>query len=99
MPSVARIGDVFKAVCCCHKHCRHVTGVIVSGSANVISNGSSTALMNSIGKATCGHTAIVVSASPNVIANSLGVARIGDAVTGCPHGIIVSGSANVYANG
>lgn len=99
MPSVSRIGDTFKAICCCHKHCRSVTGVIVTGSANVIANGSQVALLNAIGKATCGHTAIIVSASPNVVANSLGVARIGDVVTGCPHGTIVTGSPNVYANG
>jgi len=99
MPGVARIGDVFKAVCCCHKSCKNVSGVIVSGSANVLANNISISFCSAVGKATCGHTAIIVSCSPNVLVNGIGCARLGDTVTGCPKGVIVSSSANVFANG
>ena len=99
MPGVARIGDTFKAVCCCHKNCKNVSGVIITGSPNVFVNGIGVAFCTSIGKATCGHTTVVVSCSPNVIVNGKGIARLSDVVNGCPKGVIVSCSPNVFANG
>jgi len=99
MPGVARIGDVFKAICCCHSGCEDVSGVIVSGSANVFANGINVSFCSAIGIASCGHTAIIVSCSPNVLVNGIGCARLGDIVSGCPKGVIVSSSANVFVNG
>ena len=99
MSVAANIGSVFKAVCRCHKSPISVTGVIVSGAPNVLVCGSPLARLGDIGKASCGHCASIATSSATVLANSLGVARIGDIVNGCPIGVIVSGCSSVLAGG
>jgi len=97
MPNVAFIGSVFKAVCCCHDGCISVTGVIVNGSPSVLACNHPVSRIGDIGIASCGHVATIVSGSATVLTNSISTARIGDAVNGCPVGIIVSGAPTVFA--
>lgn len=42
----------------------------------------------------CGHTGVIVTGSPDHQTNNLPTARIGDAVTGCNIGVIVTGADN-----
>ena len=46
----------------------------------------------------CGHPGTIVTASPNVQTNNLGKARVGDAVTGCNIGAIVTGCSKHIIN-
>jgi len=68
-----------------------MTGFIISGWPNSISGNSSQATLISATIGACGHPGIIVTASPNVLTNSLGKARIGDSVTGCNIGVVVTG--------
>jgi len=97
MPNVSRIGDVFTGVCHCHKHPKHVTGVIVSGAPTVIGCGSGVARIGDVVVCSCGHVAVIVSGSPTVISNGSSTARIGDVATGCPIGTLVSGCPTLIA--
>ena len=94
MPSSARVGDIWVGQCCCHSDptCIPMSGVIVTGSPNDISSGSPQARLTDTTIGTCGHTGIIVTSSSNCLANSLGKARVGDQVTGCNIGVIVTGN-------
>ena len=104
MPAVARVGDTHKGICSHGASCcpHNVSGPIVSGSPNVIANGSPVARLGDAVTHDCPHcgTGEISSASETVKANGIGVARIGDSVV-YPGGggTIVSGSPDVFAGG
>lgn len=75
------------------------TGVIIGGSANVVSNGLPVARMSDIVIRGDGHSGVIIGGSANVVANGLPVARMSDTFIGDFTGIIISGSSNVIAGG
>jgi uncharacterized Zn-binding protein involved in type VI secretion len=75
-----------------------VSGFIISGASTVLINGQPVARNTDMVIGSCGHTGIITSSSPVVLAEGLGVARIGDSVSGCIIGQIVTGSENVLAS-
>jgi uncharacterized Zn-binding protein involved in type VI secretion len=91
-----KIGSVVDGYCSCSDH-KEQTGIVVSGSGNVITNGLGTATVGSVVVANCGHSSIIVSGATTVFANGLGAGKIGSVVAGdCYTGIVISGSANVF---
>lgn len=94
MTDIARIGDTWTGICCCHPPapCINMTGIVITGSPNHKSGSSPVSRLSDITIGTCGHTGIIVSASPNTKSNTLGKARIGSQVTGCNIGIVVTGN-------
>lgn len=100
MPGVARIGDVWAGICCCHSDptCVGMVGTIISCSGNSSANSRGLARLLDITIGACGHTGIIVTCSPNVSGDNRGVARLGDSVAGCNIGTIVTSSSNVNAN-
>lgn len=100
MPGVAKIGDLVSCVCCCHSDptCVQTVGTIITGSGTVTVNGAPMALVGDLAVCSCGHITTIVGSSGTVIGENRGAARIGDAVSGCPVGTIISGSGNVEAN-
>jgi len=98
--SVSRIGDVGKGYCSCGGDPPHgnQSGVIISASENVFTNGLPTGIITSVVKADCGHTSVIVSGSSSVFVNGLGIAYIGSHFSGsCWNGNIVSGSGDVFS--
>ena len=100
MPGVARAGDIWSGICCCHNDpdCISMSGPIVSFSADVIGNGRGAARLGDSVIGNCGHPGNIVTASPNVICNGRGLARLGDVVVGCTIGQIVTCSGDINAN-
>lgn len=94
MPSVARIGDMWVGICCCHPPipCIGMSGTIITGSGNAKSGGPSVGRLTDIVIGFCGHPGTIVSASGKNFTNALGKARVGDAVTGCTIGTIITGN-------
>lgn len=100
MPSVARLGDTGMGICPGHPIPVPFTSVIVSGSPNVLANGSFVANMSSVSVCSCGHSAVVTMGSPTVLANAQSVHRLGD--TGLTGGggtyVQVQGAPTVLSN-
>ncbi len=96
----ARIGDIWSGICCCHPPlpCISMTGFIITGSPNDVSGNSPQGRLTDTTIGACGHPGIIVTASPNALANSLGKARVGDQVTGCNIGVIVTGNPTHNVN-
>ena len=97
----ARLGDIGVGICCCHDSppCISMTGTIIQGSPNVLTNGLETARLGDIIIGSCGHIGHIITASSSVYANSKGIARLGDSFSGCFKGVIVSGSGNTQTGG
>ena len=100
MPKQSRIGDIGVGTCCCHPPipCIGMSGNIITGSANVLTNSKGTARLSDIVLGFCGHTGILVTGSPNTYTNSRNNVRIGDVFVGCFTGVIITGSDNVITN-
>lgn len=99
---IARKGDIHEGICdhglpCCP---HAVSGTIIEGSENVLTNGRNTARLNDKVIHNCPHcgTGHISSGSSSVLANGMPVARVGDKVS-YPggSGIIITGSDNVKA--
>jgi len=97
MAGVVRLGDLCSCVCCCHHNpkCRGTIGIAITGANSVLTNSSPTVRLTDMFMCDCGHPTFVVSASSTVFAEKLQVARLGDVVSGCPTGIIITSSDNV----
>ncbi len=96
----ARIGDIWTGICCCHvlPPCIPMTGFVITGSPNAQSGNSPQARLTDMTIGACGHPGIIVTASVNALANSLGKARVGDQITGCNIGVIVTGNPTHQVN-
>jgi uncharacterized Zn-binding protein involved in type VI secretion len=94
---LARVGDVGVGECCCHSDptCISMTGTIINGSSNVLSNGLGAARFNDIVLGSCGHVGLIITGSPTISSNSLPQARVTSVFTGCFTGTIVTGSGDV----
>lgn len=96
--NVSRIGDVGRGICC-EGDDHEATGIIITGSPNVNSEGLANARLGDILISTsCGHQRVgtIISGSPTVNANGLSIARIGDSFDGCFSGIIITGANTVF---
>lgn len=94
---VARIGDRFFGVCSEHDSPLPTEGVLVTGSEDVGTEGSSVCRIGDTGIGHCGHTTTIVSGSETVRVNGRALARIGDAVSGSIVGHIITASGTVSA--
>ncbi len=99
---VARKGDIHEGTCdhglpCCP---HAVSGVIIEGSEDVLTNNKNTARLHDKVTHNCPHcgTGFISSGSSSVLANGMPVARVGDKVS-YPggSGIITTGSDDVKA--
>lgn len=84
MPATARVTDMFQGTCSCHPPAPPIpmSGLIITGSGNVITNNLKTARKTDIGIGFCGHVTAIKSGSPDVIVNNLDMARVDDPVDG-----------------
>ncbi len=95
MPKASRLGDQWIGQCCCHTSptCEPMGGIIVTASTNSVSaSGQGQARVGDLTIGWCGHPGIIVSGSITSLMNSLGKARIGETVTGCNIGIVITGN-------
>jgi len=94
---VSRLIDQGYGVDDCHSTPKTGTGIIIQGSANVVTNGLPTARLMDIVMFGDGHTGTIVGGAAKTLANALPVARIGDPFVGCFTGTLIEGSGNVLA--
>jgi uncharacterized Zn-binding protein involved in type VI secretion len=101
MPGIAKVGDTVSCICCCHPPipCIPTVGVFVAGDATVFVDNQQVVRLGDIAICACGHPTLVVAASPDVFSTNVGIARLGDPVSACPVGVIVSSSVDTFANG
>ena len=94
MPRVARIGDGWEGICCCHPPipCIPMTGEITSGNTDHESGGSPIARIGDTVTGACGHTGVIDSGASTHESGGSKVARVGDSTTGCLIGEIVEGN-------
>ena len=94
MPRVSRLTDIWAGICCCHPPipCIGMAGPIVTASPNHDSTALPVGRLTDMVIGFCGHPGNIVTSSTKNITNSLGKARIGDAVTGCTIGNLVTGA-------
>lgn len=94
---MARIGDMFSGICCCHPPipCIGMTGQIITGAQNHTANNLSVALLGSVVIGGCGHTGTIITASSKSTSGGIGNAYLGSSVTGCLIGSIITASPNV----
>jgi len=86
--------------CSDNDHNGPIGGTVISGSANVFSSGLGTGFLTSTVQADCGHTGIIVSGASAVYVNGLAAGVITSQVEPGKSkytGIVISGSANVFA--
>lgn len=91
----AHVTSVGVGVCSCHKHPWHTSGIVINGSANVLTNHLPTARVGDMVMGHCGHMGIIIMGSATVRTNFINTARLGDSFSGCFRGVIVTGSPNV----
>lgn len=94
MSLVATVNHQGQGVCYGHEDPIFVVGRIITGSANVLTNGMQTAQMNSIVQASCGHVATLIGTTKNLV-NGLPIGTMGSQFQGIYIGSIINGSANV----
>lgn len=97
MPGISRVGDLGAGFCPCHDGTVSYLTQILTGAKTVNTNGEPTALIGSIGQASCGHMTQQLTGAKTVFAEGAAVARVGDlGQTGCggPYEMI-TGSPNV----
>lgn len=95
MSAVANLTSVANGKCSKHKSTKTVTVLFVTGAGTVLTNGSPTVTLASIGIATCGHPVVVLTTSGTVNAEGSGVVRVGDVVaTIGGTQVVLTGSGN-----
>lgn len=96
MRGIARVGDSTTGTCYCHDEPIQVSGHIISGSEDHITNGRPTARIGDTVRASCGHTGLIISGKETHLANGRSIARLGDQFTGCYIGHIISASEDTF---
>ncbi len=76
--------------------CIGTIGVFVTGANSVMTNSSPTVRLTDMAICGCGHPTFVVGASGTTYVEKLPVARLGDPVSACPVGTIITASSNVF---
>ena len=109
MPDTSRILDEWTGDCCCHdknnpsqdgNDCITMGGFIIEGSSDMGSSAFAQAreLDKTIGWC-MRHTGFISTSSLTVFCNTLGKARVGDEVSGCNQGKIITGAPNFDTGG
>lgn len=98
MPGIARIGDIGQGTCPCHDDPQFYTTIFVTGAESVITNQAGTAIIGTVGVASCGHSTIALTGSSTVFAESQGVHRLGDIGENCGTYQVITASPDVFAN-
>jgi hypothetical protein len=93
MPSSSRITDEWSGICCCHTDptCVSMGGWIITGAPKNFSANQKQGYITSTTVGYCGHTGEVVTGAEKVFSNNKNEARIGDKVTGCNIGELITG--------
>jgi len=94
MPSQSRLTDLWSGICCCHSHptCVSMQGTIITASVDGFSASLGQARLIDITQGFCGHVGKIVTGSQSAFMNNLSKARIGDQVTGCNIGKLITGN-------
>lgn len=93
----ARIGDATIGNCSQGGHNNDpYSGIIISGSSNVFSEGPGNATITSTVLSSCGDTGIIVSGSSSVFVNGLGAGTITSNFTGTYSGYVIGGAGSVF---
>jgi len=93
----ARIGDATIGNCSTGGHNSDpYSGIIISGSADVFSEGLGNAFVTSTVRATCGDIGLIVSGSSSVFANGLGAGTITSVFSGTYSGQVIGGAGSVF---
>jgi hypothetical protein len=99
MIPVGRVSDIGFGTCYLHDHPVSYVTTITSGVSSVLTNNLQTAVVSSIGCASCGHTTIALTGSGDVAYENLPVHRVGDiGTTGAGTYTLITGSSDTYAN-
>ena len=89
----AKVGDVAPGTCVCATSNPYpATGVVTTGSAQLLTAGTPVALgVSSIVMFPCG-TSIITATSVSLLTTGMQVARMGDVVSGCGNGTLTASS-------
>lgn len=100
MPNTSRQMDMWTGICCCHPPvpCIPMVGYIIGSSPNVTSGGMKQGMTTHMTIGACGHPGMIVTGSPTLQSNGMGDARVGDLVTGCNIGVIITGNSTHIVN-
>jgi hypothetical protein len=101
MPDTSRQLDEWSGICCCHPPapCIGMSGYILEGLDTLLTGGEKQAQLLHLTIGDCGHTGYIVTASSTVSGSGRGKVRVGDQVTGCNIGNIITGLATVQTGG
>ena len=101
MPETSAMFDEWSGICCCHPPipCIGMTGYIIEGSDDCLADSRKQGRLTDMTIGYCGHVGNIVSASTTVVSNGVGKARIGDQVTGCNIGNIITGIGTFKTGG
>lgn len=92
----SRIGDLTAGTCCCGQ-CHGATGIIITGSSDVITEKSPQSRLTDITLSLChGCVGTFITSSNTVNANSLGTIRPGDDFSGSYTGVAITGANTVF---
>lgn len=94
MRGVARLND--STMGSCRTHGSNISGTIITASTDDLTNTRGTARLTDSVLAACGCVSQISSCSDTFIVNDLGVARLGDSVSGPTYtAVITTASSNV----
>ena len=93
MSLIARTTDLCACVCSCHPTPIGTIGTFITGASTVITEGERTVRLGDIAICSCGHITIAVTSASTVCAEDILVSRLGDAVSACPVGTIITSAA------
>lgn len=91
----SRIGDATIGTCCACDYCT-CGGIIVTGAAKTIVEGSPTSRIGDIVISFCGGTGVIVSGASKTIVEGSPSARIGDQFVGCYTGTIIGSASKTH---
>jgi len=96
MADSARVTDEWIGICCCHEDedppCPVMGGWIIDSCPKTDSSGLGQSRISNTTVGYCGHTGTIVSGASKALCGSLGMARIGETVTGCNIGEVITGA-------
>ncbi|HRC96018.1 MAG TPA: hypothetical protein PK317_04415 [Coprothermobacter proteolyticus] len=95
MPRQSKLGDIGIGTCCCHTTCVNYTTVFVTGADSVTTNLPASAIIGTVGIASCGHPTVALTAELLVTKENKGSHRIGDTGANCGPYVTVTGSDDV----
>jgi uncharacterized Zn-binding protein involved in type VI secretion len=95
MANNVTLGHMWAGICVCHKTPVGMAGFVITGSGDVIAEGSGKARLGDLTIGFCGHVGVIVSGSGISIVNGMPDARLGDAVAGCNIGALITSTATI----